>query len=188
MKQIKRKKRTVEKKSKNYVDNSEFLKDLIDYKKEVKRNKGIRVKISDKLAQYFIDIATNLANKGKFTSYTFKDEMVADAIENCITYMNNFDPKKSSNPFTYFTTIIYWAFVRRIKKEKKNLYVKYKSFLSSELSDDEEILTMMQNHDTLIDYKREFVEKFESSMQKKKDSKKMKVKKKLKMVNCFLED
>ena len=48
--------------------------------------------------------------------------MISDGIENCLQYVNNFNPEKSKNPFAYFTQIIYWSFVRRIQKEKKNLY------------------------------------------------------------------
>ena len=72
-------------------------------------------------------IAENLSHKPNFLSYSFRDEMIADGIENCIMYFDNFDPKKSKNPFAYFTQIIYFAFIRRIHKEKKQLYVKYKS-------------------------------------------------------------
>ena len=52
--------------------------------------------------------------------------MILDAIENCLIYMDNFDPKKSSNPFAYFTQITYYAFLRRIQKEKKHLQTKYR--------------------------------------------------------------
>ena len=53
--------------------------------------------------------------------------MVGDGIENCLLYAHNFDPKKSNNPFSYFTQIIYYAFLRRIEKEKKQAFVKYKA-------------------------------------------------------------
>jgi DNA-directed RNA polymerase specialized sigma24 family protein len=52
--------------------------------------------------------------------------MILDGIENCIQYIDNFDPDKSSNPFSYFTQIIYYAFLRRISKEKKQAYIKNK--------------------------------------------------------------
>ena len=52
--------------------------------------------------------------------------MISDGIENCLQYLNNFNPKKSNNPFAYFTQIIYYAFVRRIQKEKKQSNIKYK--------------------------------------------------------------
>ena len=56
----------------------------------------------------------------------FKDDMVCDGIENCVQYINNFNPEKSSNPFAYFTQIIHYAFLRRIQKEKKQLEIKSK--------------------------------------------------------------
>jgi len=54
----------------------------------------------------------------------FKDDMICDGIENCLQYIDNFDPQKSSNPFAYFTQIIYFAFLRRIQREKKQLDIK----------------------------------------------------------------
>ena len=52
--------------------------------------------------------------------------MIGDGVENCLLYAHNFDPDKSSNPFSYFTQIIYYAFLRRIEKEKKQAFIKYK--------------------------------------------------------------
>jgi len=72
-------------------------------------------------------IATNVSMKPNFISYTFRDEMIGDAIENCCQYFDNFDPKRSKNPFAYFTQITWYAFLRRIHKEKKQLYAKYKA-------------------------------------------------------------
>tara|TARA_B100001250_G_scaffold254308_1_gene218785 strand:+ start:982 stop:1284 length:303 start_codon:yes stop_codon:yes gene_type:complete len=56
----------------------------------------------------------------------FRDDMISDGVENCIQYILNFDPEKSKNPFAYFTQIIYYAFLRRIQKEKKQLEIKNK--------------------------------------------------------------
>ena len=61
-----------------------------------------------------------------FVNYTFREEMILDGIENCITYIDNFNPEKSKNPFAYFTQITYYAFLRRIQKEKKQLDAKYR--------------------------------------------------------------
>ena len=51
--------------------------------------------------------------------------MISDGIENCLQYIHNFNPEKSNNPFAYFTQIIYYAFIRRIQKEKKQAHVKH---------------------------------------------------------------
>lgn len=56
----------------------------------------------------------------------FREDMISDGIENCVQYINNFNPEKSTNPFAYFTQIIYYAFLRRIAKEKKQLEIKNK--------------------------------------------------------------
>ena len=71
-------------------------------------------------------IATHLSYKPNFINYTFREEMISDGVENCLQYIDNFNPDKSKNPFAYFTQIIYFAFLRRIQKEKKYLYTKYK--------------------------------------------------------------
>ena len=49
---------------------------------------------------------------------------ISDGIDNCLTYLDTFNPDKSNTPFAYFTQIIYYAFVRRIKKEKKQVIIK----------------------------------------------------------------
>ena len=83
-------------------------------------------RVSNYIGECFVKIANHLAYKSNFVNYTFREEMILDGIENCITYINNFDPAKSSNPFAYFTQITYYAFLRRIQKEKKQLDAKYR--------------------------------------------------------------
>jgi hypothetical protein len=113
-----------------YIDNKQFFKILIDYKNNVddakKNNKQMPV-IPNSIGYCFLMIARRLASKGNFVGYSFKDEMISDGIENCITAINNFNPEKSNNPFAYFTQIIWYAFLRRIEKEKKQSYIKYRS-------------------------------------------------------------
>ena len=70
--------------------------------------------------------------RANFINYHFREEMVGDAIENCLMYASNFDPAKSKNPFSYFTQIIYYAFLRRITKEKKQSYIKYRIIESAD--------------------------------------------------------
>lgn len=78
------------------------------------------------LGSCFSKIATHLSYKPNFVNYMFREDMIHDGIENCIQYIRNFNPDKSKNPFAYFTQIIYYAFLRRIQKEKKQLEVKQK--------------------------------------------------------------
>ena len=113
----------------HYINNEKFLDELIEYKKAVRKAKREGTKppgVSNYIGQCFLDIANNLAKKPNFANYIFKEEMISDGIENCIMYSANFDEKKSRNPFAFFTQIIYYAFLRRISKEKKQLYIKMK--------------------------------------------------------------
>ena len=83
--------------------------------------------IPDYAGECFLKIAERLSHRPNFINYAFREEMVSDGIENCVMYASNFNPEKSSNPFAYFTQITYYAFLRRIEKEKKQLYIKYKT-------------------------------------------------------------
>ena len=117
--------------SSHYIDNAKFLQEIVAYKKAVKtaaNEEKPKPRVSNYIGQCFLDIAKNLAKKPNFANYAFKDEMIGDGIENCIQYVENFDPKKSSNPFAFFTQIIFYAFLRRIQREKKQLYVKMRCF------------------------------------------------------------
>lgn len=85
-------------------------------------------RLPDYIGMCFIELAEGVGRRDNFSKYSYLDEMKADGIENCIIAANNFDPERSEqNPFGYFTQIIWWAFLRRIDKEKKQTYVKYKS-------------------------------------------------------------
>ena len=101
--------------------------------------------------------------------------MISDGIENCVSYIDNFNPEKSQNPFAYFTQIIYYAFLRRIQKEKKQLYIKHKSLEQSVVfnqlveGDDHGI---GNNLDFQTDYMNDFVTNFESKEQKVKQKRK----------------
>ena len=123
------------KKNSHYIDNKRFLEEITEHRKAVRRAKKEGVKapgVTDYIGQCFLDIANNLAKKPNFANYSFKDEMIGDAVENCIMYATNFDPAKSKNPFAFFTQITFYAFLRRIQKEKKQLYIKLKCFEDSD--------------------------------------------------------
>ena len=117
------------KRSEHYVNNKEFLAAIVEYKKSVAEASELgntTPRITNYLGSCFLKIATHLSYKPNFVNYMFKDDMVCDGIENCVQYIHNFDPEKSSNPFAYFTQIIHYAFLRRIQKEKKQLEIKTK--------------------------------------------------------------
>ena len=113
----------------HYVDNKKFLAELIEFKKQVdhaKENGLEKPMVSNYIGECFLKIATHLSYKANFINYTYRDDMISDGIENCLVAVDKFDPEKSSNPFAYYTQIIYYAFVRRIQKEKKQQSTKYK--------------------------------------------------------------
>jgi hypothetical protein len=100
--------------------------------------------------------------------------MIADGIENCLMYFRNFDSVKSKNPFAYFTQIIYYAFLRRIMREKKQLYVKYKATEQVGILDEFEMLEDSDGHIRqfkLYDNISEFIHNFEENKRKKKEGK-----------------
>lgn len=113
----------------NYINNADFLAAIKLYKQSVieAEEHGLpKPQIPRYLGECILKIATHLSYKPNFINYTYKDDMILDGIENCINYFDNFDPNKSSNPFAYFTQIIFYAFLRRISKEKKHSYIKNK--------------------------------------------------------------
>lgn len=117
------------KKTEHYVNNKELLQALIVYREkleESKKNGLPKPRVTNYLGECFFKIATRLSYKPNFVNYMFREDMISDGIENCVEYIHNFDPAKSSNPFAYFTQIIHYAFLRRIQKEKKQLEIKAK--------------------------------------------------------------
>ena len=117
------------KQKQHYVDNKKFLQEITNYRLAVeaaKRNDEEKPRITHYLAECFLKIATHLSYRPNFINYMFKEDMISDGVENCVQYIDNFDPAKSKNPFAYFTQIIYYAFLRRIAKEKRQMDIRDK--------------------------------------------------------------
>lgn len=131
--------RTKQQQSKShYVDNKQFFAAMVEYLDRVKKAEAEgeeRPRIPDYIGDCFMKIATHLSYKPNFINYTYRDDMIMDGVENCIQYIYNFNPEKTQNPFAYFTQIIWYAFLRRIQKEKRQLYVKYKHLEVLDLED-----------------------------------------------------
>jgi|TARA_Y100001951_G_C11181609_1_gene206260 preprotein translocase subunit YajC len=157
----------------HYVDNAKFLEAMIEYKKEytiaINNDKDLPI-ISEYLGSVFLKIAQRLSFRPNFINYTFKNDMISDGIENCLHYIHNFNPEKSNNPFAYFTQIIYYAFIRRIQKEKKQLYIKYKTMQNIEHATIDDGPMGNVNDYRASDFKivvDDFVDNFEKSKKKK---------------------
>lgn len=118
----------------HYVDNKRLYAEMIKYTRAYQEAKeaGLEApRASNYIGQCIWLIANRLSTNRNFIGYTYREEMIGDAIENCLRYLHNFNPDKSTNPFAYFTQIMYYAFLRRIEKEKKQSYIKYKTMENS---------------------------------------------------------
>ena len=116
-------------KSEHYVNNKEFLEALINYRAKCQRAEEAgeaRPVIPRYIGECFLKIANHLSYKPNFVNYMFREDMISDGIENCVQYIKNFNPEKSSNPFAYFTQIIHYAFLSRIQKEKRQIDIRSK--------------------------------------------------------------
>ena len=176
----------------HYVDNQKFLEEMIVYKgkcKDAKSKGELEPQISEYVGECFMKIAQRLSFRPNFINYAFREDMISDGIENCVQYIRNFDPEKSKNPFAYFTQIIYFAFIRRIQKEKKQLYIKYKTMESTpSLSENVELSANDSdkgyNQETMTADQKvnmyDFIKNFEDA-KKAKSTKKEPVKTKLEM-------
>jgi len=172
----------------NYINNAEFLAAIKEYKLKIKEAEEAgfpKPQIPNYLGECILKIANHLSYKPNFINYSYKDDMILDGIENCINYFDNFDPDKSSNPFAYFTQIIYYAFLRRISKEKKHSYIKNKliqdmHFDSFDIQEHDED---GQYHNAYIDFMQQNSTFDDSFIAKKK----LKVKKKKSNLDDFIE-
>ena len=111
----------------HYVDNKKFLAAMTEYRAlriKAEEEGKPRPTVTNYIGECYLKIANHLSYRPNFINYTYRDDMISDGIENCLQYMDNFDPEKSNNPFAYFTQIIYYAFIRRIQKEKKQQEIK----------------------------------------------------------------
>jgi|TARA_B100000959_G_C14884485_1_gene583980 hypothetical protein len=170
---------TIKKKPEHYVNNKEFLAAMVEYRKSVnksKRTKQIKPRVPDYVGECFLKIANHLSFRPNFINYTYRDDMISDGIENCLQYLDNFNPVKSNNPFAYFTQIIYYAFIRRIQKEKKQTTIKQKLIADANYDD----LTLQPGEDR--EFKNQFTEFLQKNLPKedKETVNKNKIKKKQK--------
>jgi hypothetical protein len=187
--------------ARHYVDNQRFLSEMTKFRNDViiaKENNTERPRVPNYIGDCLFKIATHLARKPNFANYTFKEDMVSDGVENCLLYIDNFDPEKSKNPFAYFTQIIYYAFLRRIQKEKKHLYIKYKSMENEvinslvENNGEDFVITGLNGvmHDAYSEaFISDFIETFESNKKNRVTKvKKPRATKKVGKLEQFLEN
>ena len=166
----------IKKTAPHYVDNKKFFEAIQDYLNAYSeaQEKGLaEPPIPNYIGECIWKIANRLSFKPCFMNYSFRDEMISDGIENCFMYFRDFNPQKSNNPFAYFTQVIYYAFLRRIEKEKKNRYATYKYFQETIINTglNDALLDTDDNHvvpSRMYDNINEFMQKFEVREEEKK--------------------
>ena len=167
----------------HYVSKEEFYDALVErrilvdeYKAKIANGEeAVMPKISNNIGECILKICTNLAKKYNFANKPYKEEMIGDAIEQCIKYIDSFDINKTKNPFSYFTQTAYYQYLDRIKSENKETYVKYKALMNSlvlsELSEQDESADNAEHiHDNIelpdITHITGFIDRFEESLKK----------------------
>ena len=162
----------------HYVDNKKFLSAMVEHRLKCQKAEDKKRKppeVTNYIGECFLKIANHLSYRPNFINYTYRDDMISDGIENCLQYMRNFNPEKSNNPFAYFTQIIYYAFIRRIQKEKKQQDVKAKLIATS---GSEMMLDTLVGDDA--QYKNQMLEFLQRNVKESVPSEPKKVKKKKK--------
>lgn len=144
---------------------------LVKYKQKVAENESIGKSpppIPDYIGECFDKLCKNLSTKGNFSGYSrhWKEEMISDGMVDCVAAVNNFNPERTENPFSYFTMIAWNAFLRRIKSEKKQVYVKHKNFENNVLLNSE-WLESENGQLNANEYSSEIVRDFEKRGEKK---------------------
>ena len=178
--------------AKHYVNNKQFYETLSEYKKKVLAAEAAgleKPRIPNYVGECIYHIADRLSRKPNFINYPFREEMIGDGIENCIMYLDNFNPEKYNNPFAYFTQIIKFAFLRRIFKEKKVLYIKQKTLQKYAIDG---LLADFQGDDMMydsnsIDLDNEYMTELVTDFENKKSIKKKRPVKKT-GVEVFFDD
>lgn len=110
-----------------YVNGKEFFVMLKEYHEKYLisiENNTDKPIVSNEIAGAIMQICNRLSNSFNFIGYSYKDEMIADAIYKCLDKVHRFDPAISENPFAFFTQLAYNAFINRIKIEQKQASIR----------------------------------------------------------------
>ena len=179
----------------HYVNNAEFSQAVVDY--EAKKNQQQLPVVTNYIAECFLRIAEGLSHKSNFIRYTYREEMVMDAVENCLKAIENYDIEAATrtgkpNAFAYFTQITWFAFLRRIAKEKKQQDVKLKylaragieNFIDNDLGDE----MSQQVVGAFVDTLRDRIDKVKSTDVEVKEFAKAEKKRRKRSVDSDLQE
>lgn len=184
----------------HYVDNKKFSQAIVDYVTEVRKSEANKVPIPvvpRYIGECFLKICEGLSNKINFNRYTYREEMIMDAVENCLKAVTNYNIDTTTrtglpNAFAYFTQIAFYAFLRRIAKEKKQQDIKWKYLDQADIEellhyDASQIGEMHDSERQFVDYLRDRIDKVrEQDAKIKQYSKKEKLDKKVSGLELFM--
>jgi hypothetical protein len=189
------------KKERHYVDNDKFFDAMVERRKEIDSNKSKGLPpppVSEFIGECILKISQNLAKSYSFSQAHLRgisDELVSDAVINCLKYVDNFDQNITKNPFSYFTQISYYSFLRTIDGEEEEKAKKYKATLEKAatgmLADTDEDISELTNMDVSIKNMETFVNKYDEKLRKNSEEarkRRLKKKKEKKGIEIFLED
>lgn len=176
----------------HYVDNKKFSQAIVDYVTKVREAESKEEQlpiVPNYIAECFLKICEGLSQKSNFNRYTYREEMVMDAVENCLKAVTNYKIETTTrtglpNAFAYFTQIAFYAFLRRIAKEKKQQDIKWKYLDQADIEqlihyDGGDLSEIHESERQFVDYLRERIDrvreqdvKFKETVQKQKTAKK----------------
>ena len=169
------------KESTHYVNKEEFYNEFVIWyaaRKLAEDCGDDEPPIPEEIGRNILLIASHTAKKHNWQSNShYRQEMISDAVLNCIKYIRNFDVEKSKNPFSYFTQISYYSFLKTIDIEKTQDYVKHKSTLNSQIFQELQNGTLDDEDKVLEDfeYNLESVEDFISIYENRAFGKKLNI-------------
>lgn len=156
----------------HYIDNKKFSQAIVDYVTEVRaaESAGTTIpRVPNYIGECFLKICEGLSNKINFNRYTYREEMVMDAVENCLKAVMNYNIDTATrtglpNAFAYFTQIAFYAFLRRIAKEKKQQDIKWKFLENADLEelihyDTSQMGEMHESERQFVDYLKERIDR-----------------------------
>jgi DNA-directed RNA polymerase specialized sigma24 family protein len=162
--------------SKNhYVNNKDLYQAMKKYKEAVRKSEAegtTKPRVPDYVGVCLMQICNRLSHRPNFINYSYREDMIADGIENCIAAVDNFDPDRYENPFAFFTMIAWNAFIRRIDKEKKQAYIKHKNYENSGIMDELWDQNYMEGGSTYAmqakhnEYSEDLIRNFENKLTK----------------------
>lgn len=156
----------------NYINNPDFCEALENHRdltrKAIAEGKEAP-RISKYIGECFYQLATRIATKPNFSGYTYKEDMILDAVERCVTYIGSFNPDVTRNPFAYFTRVVYNAFINRIKVERRDTYWKYKMMIEQSHNGflyDGDMLSIYSKSN--LEYAEEYIKNYDELEEKRR--------------------